>query len=86
MSLDCSQGYCDLLTLVYCDRRSSLHLTQIQSPPAEARQRFATLVTINALDYKFKLIAAFQNALNDQEVVAGYLCTRHPLTTSPAPH
>ena len=43
----------------------------MKSPPrrceARLRLRFASLVTINALDYKFKLTAAFQKALDDQE-------------------
>ena len=56
-------------------------------PPAEARLRFASLVTINALDYKFKLTAAFQKALDDQEAAVtlhyAHPCTRRsPASTS----
>ena len=46
----------------------------------EARKRFAALVTINELDYKFKLTTAFQKALDDTEA-AVILHYTHP----PAP-
>ena len=52
----------------------SLH-SNLKSPAAEARLRFASLVTINALDYKFKLTAAFQNALDDQEAAVAFYYT-----------
>ena len=57
-------------------------------PPAEARLRFASLVTINALDYKFKLTAAFQKALDDTEaaVTLHYAHPPAPGAYPPAPH
>ena len=57
-------------------------------PPAEARLRFASLVTIDALDYKFKLTAAFQKALDDTEaaVTLHYAHPPAPGAHPPAPH
>jgi hypothetical protein len=57
---------------------------KLKTPPEEARKRFATLVTINELDYKFKLTTAFQKALDDTEAAV----TRqyaHPPQIPPAP-
>ena len=63
------------IRLLYIKRR----FTSLKSKPhpaeGEARQRFAfrhthsspNVVTINALDYKFKPTAAFQKAIDDQE-------------------
>ena len=53
---------------------------KLKTPPEEARKRFATLVTINELDYKFKLTTTFQKALDDQ-AAAATLHYAHP----PAP-
>ena len=58
----------------------TLHLEKTQDPPEEARKRFAALVTINELDYKFKLTTTFQKALDDTEA-AVTLHYAHP----PAP-
>ena len=57
----------------YCTVQYDPHTIRGLVPPAEARLRFASLVTINALDYKFKLTAAFQKALDDQEAVVTLL-------------
>ena len=58
------------------------------TPPEEARKRFAALVTINELDYRFKLTAAFQKALNDAEAIVTLQYTHppKPITHPPAPH
>ena len=40
--------------------QKTLHFEKSQDPPEEARKRFAALVTINELDYRFKLTATFQ--------------------------
>ena len=53
--------YAHTIRLLYLKRRFTSLKSKV--PPAEARLRFASLVTINALDYKFKLTAAFQKAL-----------------------
>ena len=52
---------------------------KLKTPPEEARKRFAALVTINELDYRFKLTATFQKALDDQETAAT-LYYAHPPT------
>ena len=72
-------------------KRGTLRFTSLKSkvPPAEARLRFASLVTINALDYKFKLsTAAFQKALDDTEaaVTLHYAHPPAPGAPPPAPH
>ena len=52
--------YAYTIRLLYLKRRFTSLKSKV--PPAEARLRFASLVTIKyALDYKFKLTAAFQN-------------------------
>jgi hypothetical protein len=57
--------YAYTIRLLYIKRRFTSK--KLKTPPEEARKRFAALVTINELDYKFKLTTAFQKALNDQE-------------------
>ena len=57
--------YAYTIRLLHIKRRFTSK--KLKTPPEEARKRFAALVTINELDYKFKLTTAFQKALNDQE-------------------
>jgi hypothetical protein len=57
----------------------------LKTPPEEARKRFAALVTINELDYKFKLTTTFQKALNDAEAIATLQYT-HPPRPLTHPH
>ena len=57
--------YAYTIRLLYIKRRFTSK--KLKTPPEEARKRFAALVTINELDYKFKLTATFQKALDNQE-------------------
>ena len=70
--------YAYTIRLLYLKRRFTSLKSKV--PPAEARLRFASLVTIDALDYKFKLTTAFQKALDDQEAAATLYYTRHQPT------
>ena len=71
--------YAYTIRLLYIKRRFTSK--KLKTPPEEARKRlFAALVTINELDYKFKLTATFQKALDIQEA-AVTLHYAHP----PAP-
>ena len=74
--------YAHTIRLLYLKRRFTSLKNKV--PPAEARLRFASLVTIDALDYKFKLTAAFQKALDDQEA-AVTLYYSHPPTPGAHP-
>jgi hypothetical protein len=85
--------YAYTIRLLYIKRRFTSK--KLKTPPEEARKRFAALVTINELDYKFKLTTNFQKALDDQEA-AVTLHYAHPPTPNahppipnthpPAPH
>ena len=78
--------YAHTIRLLYLKRRFTSLKSKV--PPAEARLRFASLITIDALDYKFKLTAAFQKALDDQEaaVTLHYAHPPAPGAPPPAPH
>ena len=57
--------YAYTIRLLYIKRRFTSK--KLKTPPEEARKRFTALVTINELDYRFKLTTAFQKALDDDE-------------------
>ena len=83
--------YAHTIRLLYLKRRFTSLKSKV--PPAEARLRFASLVTIDALDYKFKLTAAFQKALDDTEAAVTLSRKRSttqkqqlPSTTPTPPH
>ena len=78
--------YAHTIRLLYLKRRFTSLKSKV--PPAEARLRFASLVTINALDYKFKLTVAFQKALDDNEAAVSlhYAHLPAPGAHPPAPH
>jgi len=67
--------------------QKSLQGCKLKTPPEETRKRFAALVTINELDYKFKLTATFQKALDDTEaaVTLQYAQPPVPINQPPAP-
>ena len=69
--------YAYTIRLLYIKRRFTSK--KLKTPPEEARKRFTALVTINELDYRFKLTATFQKALDDQETAAT-LYYAHPPT------
>ena len=70
--------YAYTIRLLYLKRRFTSLKSKV--PPAEARLRFASLVTINALDYKFKLTAAFQNGARRHR------SSSYPPLRPPPPH
>ena len=57
--------YAYTIRLLYIKKRFTSK--KLKTPPEEARKRFTALVTINELDYRFKLTTAFQKALDDDE-------------------
>jgi hypothetical protein len=69
--------YAYTIRLLYIKRRFTSK--KLKTPPEEARKRFSALVTINELDYKFKLTATFQKALDDDEATVS-LHYAHPPT------
>ena len=76
--------YAYTIRLLYIKRRFTSK--KLKTPPEEARKRFATLVTINELDYKFKLTAAFQKALDDTEAAATLHYAHPPAPGLPGNH
>ena len=75
--------YAYTIRLLYIKRRFTSK--KLKTPPEEARKRFATLVTINELDYKFKLTTAFQKALDDTEAAVTRQYAHPPQIPRPTP-
>ena len=75
--------YAYTIRLLYIKRRFTSK--KLKTPPEEARKRFATLITINELDYKFKLTKTLQKALDDTEAAATLHYAHPPTPGNPPP-